>query len=73
MRIDPNVIEQVERFNLDREQIEDLIRHGFNTGYFLDGRPGTSQSVDFSFDLGHSPRATVTVKTLVQPYRENKS
>lgn len=66
----PNVVERIERFSLNREEIEELVKAGFLQGVFLDGRPGTAQRVEYSFDLGHCPTATITVTTLEQEYTE---
>jgi hypothetical protein len=71
-KIEPNVIEEIERISLNGDEIRELIELGFKHNYFLDGTPGTAQTVEFSFDLGHSPVATITVKTLRRAYTERK-
>lgn len=69
-KFQPNVIQRIERWRLNRDEIEELIKESFNSSIFLDGKPGTAQKVEFSFDWGHNPHATVVVTTLEQDYKE---
>lgn len=62
----PNVVQTVMRHNLNRDQIEQLVRDHFNSVY---SDPNTT--VEYSFDLGWSASVGVVATRLDQPYTEN--
>jgi len=67
----PNVVKRIETFSLDAEEIRDLIQEGLMHRLFLDGRPGTAQTLNIRYDFGCcTPRAMAVLETLEQEYTE---
>jgi hypothetical protein len=70
LELEPNCVERIERYELDRDKIEELVETGFKEYVFLGGKPGSAQTVKFSFDWDHNPRVMVELTTLEKAWED---